>query len=83
MDKLQGLAAKHGNISTAKSAVAAVLLPLAFGIDTVVIPGPAVYKPLRTIPWSTRSPKDPHCPQPASFTAMINPHLPNLLLPQP
>ncbi len=44
MQHLQSLAAKQGTMATAKTTVAALVLPLAFGIDTFVIPGPAVSK---------------------------------------
>ena len=50
---MHSCAARHGTLSTVKTTVAAIMLPLAFGIDTVVIPGPAVGQAfISLLPWT-------------------------------
>eukprot|EP00798_Chlamydomonas_sp_ICE-L_P026000 gene26000-11691_t len=43
MDRLTSMTKRHGVASQAKVALAGLLLPLAFGIDVMVVPGPQMF----------------------------------------
>ncbi|KAL6763219.1 hypothetical protein V8C86DRAFT_2496861 [Haematococcus lacustris] len=42
MERLTGMTSQHRLLSSAKAAVAGLMLPVAFGIDILIIPGPQV-----------------------------------------